>query len=280
MQDKVCLVTGSTSGVGRATAEALAALGAQVVLLARDRTRGEAAAREIAARTGRRSVSVLLCDLADLSSVRSAALELSRRHPALHVLVEAAGIVAWRRELTTDGIERSFAVGCVGHHLLACLLEPSLRAGAPSRVVAVSGGPGTLAKVSLPVDDLPQRLQGYSPVAVLGQTMLAKVLATMELARHLEGSGVTCNVAYPGLVRSNLDRGLPPLLRLPLRLAQPFLSAMSPGVTLAASSEDLSATTGAFLVRGRPVPFAPRASRAEIDGLGRLLDRLTEPFVG
>ncbi len=138
MAGKVCLVTGGSSGVGRATATGLAALGARLLLVARDVERGERAAEAIRQATGSAEVEFLPCDLSLQREVRRLAREVSGRHPALHVLANCAGSLSLRRELTEEGIERTLAVDYLGHFQLTRLLLAQLRAGAPSRVITVA----------------------------------------------------------------------------------------------------------------------------------------------
>ena len=157
MRGRVCLVTGGSSGVGRATAAGLAGLGATILLVSRDPVRGERAAEEIRRGTGNPEVRFLACDLSLQREVRRLAREVSERHRVLHVLANCAGWLSLRRELTEEGIERTLAVDYLSHFLLTRLLLDPLSAGAPSRVITVAGGPAALRRL------LPELVQSGSP---------------------------------------------------------------------------------------------------------------------
>ena len=200
MTGKVCMVTGANSGIGRVTAEGLAGMGATVVMVCRNRSRGEGALSEIREKTGG-SVELLLADFASLDSVRRLAEEFRKTHGSLQVLVNNAGMVRARRSVTADGFEATFQVNYLSHFLLTRLLLDSLKRGAPSRIVNVSseshyGG-------SIPLDDL-QLTKGYGVMKAYGQSKLAQVLFTYELSRKLAGTGVTANCLHPGAVATNI----------------------------------------------------------------------------
>jgi NAD(P)-dependent dehydrogenase (short-subunit alcohol dehydrogenase family) len=200
MAGRICVVTGATRGIGRATAAGLARLGATVVLVARRRDDGERVAREIAAE-GPAAPSVVAADLSDLGSIRGAAAELSRRYPHLHVLINNAGVIPRQREVTVDGLERQLVVNHLAYFLLTNLLLPRLQAGAPSRIINVSSGAHTHATIDF--DDL-QAERRYDPKQVYSRTKLANVLFTYELARRLRGTEVTANCLNPGVVDTGM----------------------------------------------------------------------------
>ena len=195
----VAVVTGATRGIGQPAAERLAALGALVVLPARDVSKGEAVAEAIGARGGR--AEVVRADLGSLASVRTAADEMARRHPRIGILVNNAGVITRRRELTGDGLERQFAVNHLAPFLLTLRLLDALRAGAPARIVNVSSGAHSGQRLDF--DDLMSERE-YRHDRVYGRTKLANILFTRELARRLEGSGVTANAVHPGVVATGL----------------------------------------------------------------------------
>jgi NAD(P)-dependent dehydrogenase (short-subunit alcohol dehydrogenase family) len=199
----VCVVTGATRGIGRATAISLAKLGAQVVIVARDSDRMEEVCRE-ANRAGNADVSCIRADFASLASVRHAADEIANRWPAIHVLVNNAGINAGRRQVSADGFELTFAVNHLAPFLLTSLLVPVLAAGAPSRIVNVTSvfaHVGTLA-----LDDVMFERRRYSSTPAYNQSKLSTVMFTTELAERLAGSGITVNCVSPGLVATDLMR--------------------------------------------------------------------------
>lgn len=258
MTGKVCLVTGGTSGIGRATAEGLATRGARVILPSRDLARGEGIAAELAAASGG-EVRAVACDLASQASIRRCAAQVLAEEERLDVLVNSAGIVAYTRRETEDGLEATFGITYLGAYLLTRLLLPLLRAGAPARVVNVAGE--FHRKTSLDFEDL--QLEGrYHLIKAGAQAMLCKIMFTFELARRLEGSGVTANCLHPGAVRSDLLRGLPWYLRLPAALANPFLQSPAGGARTPiylATDAGVSETSGIYFAKCAPSTAAPQA---------------------
>jgi NAD(P)-dependent dehydrogenase (short-subunit alcohol dehydrogenase family) len=200
MAGRVCIVTGATRGIGRATTKELARLGATVVLIARRPMDGEKVAKEIASKA---SVppTVVAADLSSQASIRAAAAELTRRYSQLHVLINNAGVIPARREVTVDGLEMQFAVNHLAYFLLTNLLLSELRAGAPSRIINVSSG--AHAHAALDFDDL-QSERGYQPKPVYSRSKLANILFTYELSRRLQGTGVTANCLSPGVVATGM----------------------------------------------------------------------------
>ena len=205
---RTALVTGATSGIGRAIAENLAAAGLTVVLLARDEARGEAARQAIATTTGNDRISVVPGDLADLGSVRQAALAIERAHPRLHILVNCAGVYTPKRTVTTDGFETMFATNLLGPFLLTNLVLPQLQAAGSARVLVISAPSGT----KLDFDDL-QGERRFRSLTNFGASKAADLLFTFELARRLDGTGVTANAIHPGLTRTSLMSGAPAVIR-------------------------------------------------------------------
>jgi retinol dehydrogenase 12 len=197
MGGKVALVTGAASGIGRATSIGLAREGATVVLLVRNADRGEQALRDVRASVPEAKLEVLACDLSSQASIRQASQRLLASQDRLHVLVNAAGVFVKQKELTVDGIERTFATNYLAYFLLTNLLLPLLRNSAPARVVNVASRYG---RTTLDFDDLQTARAPYSYVKVTPQTMLARVLFTQELAHRLHGTRVVANAVHPGLV--------------------------------------------------------------------------------
>jgi NAD(P)-dependent dehydrogenase (short-subunit alcohol dehydrogenase family) len=201
LRGKVAMVTGANAGMGKEISLALAGMGATVVMVSRDRARGETARAEVESKTGNRQVELLLADLSSQKSIRGLVTEFEARHDRLHVLVNNVGITLPKRTETADGIEAVFATNHLAPFLLTNLLVPVLKASAPSRVVTVSSAAHTMGKIDF--DDL-QSAWRYNEIRVYNASKLANVLFTYELARHLAGSGVTANVVEPGLVKTNM----------------------------------------------------------------------------
>jgi retinol dehydrogenase 14 len=201
MSGKYCLVTGANSGIGKEIALGLLKMGTHVTMVCRDPGRGKAALEDIRYRSGNESVNLIVADLASQRQIRAAAREYIDRYDKLHVLVNNAGIVMDNRVLTEDGVEMTFAVNYLAYFLLTNLLTGVLKNSAPSRVVNLSSMAHRAAKIDF--DNL-QGEKGYTRDASYAQSKLADILFTYELARRLEGTGVTVNCVCPGGVYSTL----------------------------------------------------------------------------
>src|SRR5215203_5258725 len=195
MGEKVCLITGATSGIGKATAMGLATMGASVVMVGRDRGRGEAVMAEIKEKSSNASVDLMLADLSSQEEIRRLTDEFKEAYPRLDVLIINAGLFRGERITTADGLETTFAVNHLAYFLLTKLLLDVLKASAPSRIVNVSSGEQRNGTIDF--DDL-QGEKGYKGAKAYSQSKLANVLVTYELARRLEGTGVTANCLHPG----------------------------------------------------------------------------------
>ena len=199
MAGKIVLVTGGTGGIGKGTASGLAVLGADLAVTGRDRARTEAAAESIRAASGNGGVRAFAADLSVQSEVRRLAADVLDTYPRLDVLVNNVGGFWAHRHVTADGLERTFALNHLAGFLLTNLLLDRLKASAPSRVVAVSSGAQSMGTIDF--DDL-QGERRYSGQRAYNQSKLANVVFTFDLARRLEGSGVTATVLHPGVVRT------------------------------------------------------------------------------
>jgi NAD(P)-dependent dehydrogenase (short-subunit alcohol dehydrogenase family) len=257
---RVCVVTGATRGIGRATAEGLAGLGAEVVLLCRRREDGDKVSREISA-GARMHPDVVQVDLSSQASIRQAAQHLADRYPRLHVLINNAGVIPRTREVTVDGLEMQFAVNHLAYFLLTNLLLPQLEAGAPSRIVCVSSGAHT--HVTMDFDDL-QSERGYEPRDVYSRTKLANILFTYELARRLSGTGVTANCLNPGVVATGMLADYMGVPRTKTGSSRTFGATPGEGAETSiylASSPEMDGVTGKYFERERPL----RSSRESYD---------------
>jgi NAD(P)-dependent dehydrogenase (short-subunit alcohol dehydrogenase family) len=254
MQGKICVVTGATSGIGQATALGLARMGATVALVARNQAKGEAARGEIIAQSGNGAVDLLLADLSLQQSIRRLAETIQQKYANLHVLINNAGQFNLRRHVTGDGLELTFAVNYLAPFLLTNLLLERLKASAPARVINVSSDSHEAGYIRL---DRLQSDKGYRPMRAYGQSKLALVLFTYELARRLEGSGVTVNALHPGFVATNIAQsGLGPIGRAAAKLITSRMG-ISPeeGAKTSiylASSPDVEGVTGKYFVKSVP----------------------------
>jgi len=247
MAGRTCLVTGATSGIGKATATGLARLGADLVLVARDPAKGQATMAEIGAATGNPRVGLLLADLSSQASVRQLAEEVKRGHDRLHVLVNNAGGYWATRHTTVDRLELTFAVNHLAYFLLTNLLLDLLRASAPARIVNVTSGAQAIGDVHF--DDL-QFERRYRGQPAYNQSKLANVLFTYEVARRLEGTGVNVNCVHPGIVRTNFGQQNQPLAwRLMIAVVAPFMRSPEKGaetVVYLASDPEVETVTGKY----------------------------------
>ena len=203
MKDKVIIVTGSNSGIGKETALALAEMGAIVVMVVRNHELGEAARAEIIEETGNNSVDLMICDLSSMSAIRDFAASFRNKYNRLDVLINNAGAVISRREATEEGFERTLAVNYLAPFLLTHELLPQLKESTPSRVINLSSG--LAQRVNLNLDDL-QSESSYKSRKVYGSAKLMLQMYTYEIARQLEDTGVSVNVVLPGFVATNLGR--------------------------------------------------------------------------
>ena len=245
MEGKVIIVTGSNSGIGKETAKSLVGMGATVVMAVRNRERGEVAREEIVAETGNESVSVMVCDVASRDSIKRFAEAFKEEYDRLDLLINNAGAVFAKRQLSADGIESSMAVNYFGPFLLTRELLPLLETSAPSRVVNVSSGLSSNAEFDF--DDL-QREKDYKGMEAYAGSKLMLTTYTLELAKRLEGTGVTANVVEPGFVATNLGRNSGSLLNsVMFTLVRPMQVAPEKAAensVYAATSPDLEGVTG------------------------------------
>jgi NAD(P)-dependent dehydrogenase (short-subunit alcohol dehydrogenase family) len=252
MGEKVALVTGGTSGIGKATAMALAAMGADVVVVGRDRERGEGAAAEIRARTGGK-VDLALADLSSQAEVRALAEEFKRRYDRLDVLVNNAGLVQSTRTESVDGLETTFATNHLAPFLLTNLLLDLLKKSAPSRVVTVSSEAERWGNIDF--DDL-QSKKKYRGFPVYGMTKLANIMFTYELAERLEGTGVTATCMHPGAVNTRFGTNNTGPMTILFRLSKPFMRTPEQGadtVIWLASSPDVEGLSGRYYADRKPL---------------------------
>jgi NAD(P)-dependent dehydrogenase (short-subunit alcohol dehydrogenase family) len=202
MKGKICLVTGATSGIGAETAKQLAQRGATVVIVGRNAEKSAASVTQIKQQTRNAAVEYLLADLSSQKDIRALAQQFKGNYARLDVLVNNAGGFWMTRHESADGIEMTLAVNHLNYFLLTNLLLDTLNASAPARIVNVSSALHWQAKLNF--DDLQSNHGIYNPMSAYNQSKLANVLFTYELARHLDGTGVTANTLHPGGVRTNL----------------------------------------------------------------------------
>lgn len=278
MAGRTVLVTGGTGGIGKATAEGLARLGARVGIVGRYLQRARSAAADITAVTGNPAIDPHAADLSSQAEVRRLASELLGAYPRLHVLVNNAGGFWANRHPTVDGLERTFAVNHLAPFLLTALLLGRLKASAPARIVTVSSGAHATGRIDF--DDLQGERAYFGPRAY-SQSKLANVLFTCELARRLQGTGVTATVLHPGVVRTAFGGEDPaPWHRVLLPLTRPFMRTPAGGAATPiylASSPEVEGVTGRYFANRKP----RSSSKASYDtAAAARLWRTSEQLVG
>jgi NAD(P)-dependent dehydrogenase (short-subunit alcohol dehydrogenase family) len=276
---KRVIITGATGGIGLAAARELAHRGALLSIVARSESRAAAAAAQITAAGGSGTeVDVLFADLSSQASIRKLAAEILAKHPRIDVLANNAGAVNSSRRLTEDGLELTWAVNHLAPFLLTTLLVERITAGAPARIITTSSGAHHGAHI--PFDDInAERGYGAGGFSRYGQTKLANILFTTELARRLEGTGVTANCFHPGFVASGFNRNNGALMAFGMTLARPFARSTTKGadtlVWLADAAEVSSETGGYFANRKRRQPSAAAQDAAAARRLWELSEQET-----
>jgi len=249
MAEKVCLVTGGNSGIGKSVALGLAKMGATVVVVSRNKEKGETAVTDTVEKSGNDNVELIQADMSSQNSIHQLVNEFRARHEKLHLLINNAGVYLTKRSETEDGLESTFAVNHLGPFLLTSLLVDILKASAPSRIVNVTSDAHKGARVNF--DDL-QGERKFSGWQAYGQSKLAMILYTRGLAKKLEGTGVTVNSAHPGVVRTNFAKNNGGLVMLGFRfLGMFFISPESAAkrILYVATSPDLEGVTGKYFTK-------------------------------
>lgn len=278
MADRTVVVTGASSGIGKAASVGLAGLGACVVMVCRSPERGSSALAEVKRKSGSSDVELMTCDLSLMANVRKFASDFAASHTELHVLVNNAGGVFQGYAETPDGFERTMAINYFSPFLLTNLLLPALRSGAPSRVVNVASDSHYGGRIDL-VNVNGRGSSGRFGLQAYGRSKLALVLFTYELARRLEGTGVTSNCLHPGAVRTNIW-GHSGLATPVVRLVSLFMRSPEKGaetVVYLASSPEVQGVTGRYYFDTKE----RRSSEASYDeALARGLWEQTERLTG
>ena len=262
MNGKTCIVTGANSGIGKETALGLARMGAHVVLVCRNAEKGRAALADIQRESPSSKLDLLIADMSSQASVRALAAQILEKYPRVDVLINNAGTAITKRALSVDGIEMTIAGNHLGAFLLTLLLLDRLKASAPSRIVNVSSEAQHNAR--LDINDIQYERRKYSSIGAYGQSKVLMNACTFELARKLEGTGVTANCLHPGVVATNIwhsgEADQPLLFKLLVRIFKPFMLNSKKGAEVSlylAASPDVANVTGEYFVKSKPAPSNP-----------------------
>jgi NAD(P)-dependent dehydrogenase (short-subunit alcohol dehydrogenase family) len=277
VQGKTVVITGGTSGIGEATALALAEQGADLALICRSRERGEATRERIAQHTGRDAARIFLADMARLEDMRRVAATLRSELERIDVLLNNAGVTMLRREETADGFETTFGVNHLAPFVLTHGLMPRLLATPGARIVNVASEAHKFARFAL--DDL-QSERRYSAMRVYGASKLCNILFTRELARRLEGSDVSVHCLHPGAVATNLGANNGGIARVLLPVLALFFRTPAQGARASihlCSAPEIAAPSGSYFIDERPARVSQLARN---DDLARRLWLESERLAG
>ena len=277
MRGKTIVISGATSGIGQVAAERLAAMGARLVLIARDKARGQAALDRLCPLSPGVRHSIHYADLSRLAEVKRVAAEIAAAEPRIDVLINNAGALFASRQLTPDGLELTFATNHMSYFVLTHGLRDRLRASAPARVVNVASDAHKGEKLDF--NDL-QSARSYRGLSVYGRTKLCNILFTRELARRWQGSGVTANSLHPGFVSTRFGDMSGGMLSWVVRAAKVFAISPEKGaetIVYLASSDQIAGATGLYYYKCRP---ATPTREAQDDDTARRLWQESEKLTG
>jgi NAD(P)-dependent dehydrogenase (short-subunit alcohol dehydrogenase family) len=280
MQGKVVLITGATSGIGKVTAVTLADMGATVAVLGRNAEKGKELLEEITLRTGSKSIDFIRCDLASLDTVKEAATDFKSRYDRLDVLIDNAGGINGKRMTTKDGFEYTFGVNHLAHFVLTNRLLDLLKTSAPSRAVVTSSAAHLSGHIDF--DDLMAEKK-YTAFKAYGQSKLANVLFTFELARRTQGTRVTANCLHPGAVRSNFAKGMGGALSGFYTIFGVFMKSPEQGaqtMIYLASSPEVESVTGKYFAKSKLKASSPESTnQAQARRLWEISEQLTKKWL-
>ncbi|WP_419802772.1 SDR family NAD(P)-dependent oxidoreductase [Mucilaginibacter sp.] len=262
-EEKIFLITGGTSGVGKAAALGLAQKGAKIVIISREHKAAENVLQEIARRTGNNRGEYLIADLSLQSSVKNVATEFKRKYENLHVLVNCMGAIFNEEKMTSEGIERTFAVNYMSHFWLTTELLDVIKASGASRILTVTGNPSFLKNAKLDFDDL-QCVKNFSPLKATQNAMYARLFFAFELAKRLEGTSVSSNAFNPGVIKSNLTANSPWYLKLLALLFKFSEKEVCDVTTYLSTSEDVQGISGKFFQHNRKIVGLEETFNAQI----------------
>lgn len=269
LKGKICIVTGSNSGIGKVTALEIAKMGATVIMVSRDRNKGEKALEEVRNLSGNKDVELMLCDFASQKSIRKFAEEFKSKYQKLHILVNNAGLILTEKTITEDGIESTFAINHIGYFLLTELLLDVIRESTPARIVNVSSDAHKTGHIDF--DDINFERKKYSSIGAYCNSKLANILFTRELAKRLKGTKITVNCLHPGVISSNFGSNTSGILGFLVKIAKPFFTTVEKGAETQiylATSPQVDDVTGEYFSKKK---VAYTTSEANNEGIAKKL---------
>lgn len=274
----VVLITGSSTGMGKATATQLAKTGATVVILCRNKERGEKALIDIKTESGNNAIDLFICDLGNMADIRKFVKEFKVKYPKLNVLINNAGVILPSRHETSDGYELQFGVNHLGSFLLTNLLLDTIVNSSPARIINVSSGAHKIGKIHFKDVNLKNN---YNLIKAYSQSKLCNILFSYELSERLKGSEVTVNCLHPGAVATemgiNRKTGFGATIT---RMLKPFFQTPLEGASTAiylATSEEVLGITGKYFYKKKPIKSSKLSYNKEISKkLWKLSEKLTD----
>jgi len=275
IKDKICLITGATSGIGRETAATLAGMGAHVIITYRNNEKAIAAKEYILKKTGRQ-IETFFCDFSSFDSIRKFVIEFQGKHHKLHVLINNSGIYETDYKTGKDGYELNFTVNHLAPFLLTTLLLETIEKSAPSRIINVASESHRDAVINF--NDIGQK-SSFSGRMAYGQSKLANILFTKQLAENLEGSGVTANCLHPGIVKTNIFKTMN---RLAISMFKLIMISPEKGAETSvylASSRDVEEISGVYFIKKKiAAPSAEALNKNTAKKLWQLSIEYVDPL--
>lgn len=278
---KVAIVTGANTGIGLETARGLAERGFTVVMTARNPEKGERAVADVKASTGNHNVELLHLELSDMASVRAAASTFKSKHSQLDLLVNNAGLILSERGVSADGFESTFAINHLGPFLFTTELLDLIKASGPARIVNLASEAHRMSS-GLDFDDLTREKRSYAGMAVYGDSKLANILFTRELARRLEGTEVVAHAVHPGVVRTGFagDGDTTGFFAVLVKMGAPFMLSAAGGAKTSlhvATSAQAGLCSGLYWAKSKQK--TPNKAARDADAAQRLW-QVSEALVG
>ncbi len=280
MQGKKILITGATSGIGKATAKSLAGMGAELILVGRDQEKLQKLQHKMKTKSKNSNIDIFVADLASQKSIANLAIQIKEHYEKLDVLLNNAGAIFQHKEITPDGFEQTFALNHLAYFKLTISLLGLLKKAPSARIISVSSDAHKSAKIDL--DDAMFEKNKYSAIKAYCNSKLANVLFTYELARRLEGTNITANALHPGVVSSNFGKNASGAMRLMVGVMQPFMISPKKGAEtpiFLASSPEVDGVTGCYFKKKEPCPTSPASyDQVMARELWALSEKLTDVY--